>query len=341
MTIPGRSMVSERAFETSGHSGEPIIWMRTEQQLLDEVSLLARSVVGRVDRVVNFAPPEHLYGRLLGFMLPERFGIPVDQRWSLPLSVPELEQGTRVLLVCLPSTWILMRSLVPQLRELREAVAVHSAGPTVPATGQVVEAMQGSRFRLVELFGSTETGVIAHRTLAPNPEDPPLWHLFDDVSLIADTGAEQLLRISSPRLARRADMERSPSEITLEDVVRPVGDDRFARIGRSTGLIKINGRRFHLEHFESVLRRHYPHLDIACVPVPDDIRSEHYELYCTDDAPAVGTAELHARLTAAIPGVPVPRSTHRVQQIPRSATGKVRAGLLRARGATAPVGGAR
>ncbi|GAB3227421.1 hypothetical protein GCM10027447_18520 [Glycomyces halotolerans] len=326
MTVLEQRRTGEAAFATSGHTGEPVVWIRTRAQLLAEVDLLARTIVGEFDQVVNFAPPEHLYGRLLGVELPRRFGVPVDHRWDLPLEAPEMAEDRRTLLVCLPSTWVMLRSLAPRLRRLPSAVAVHSAGPPVPATFAAAEAMRGSPFRLIELFGATETGAVAYRELTGADDDLPPWRLFDDVEVDFGPGGEQRLRVRGPRLARRSDAAASPEAVTLDDLVRPVGPRSFELVGRASGLIKVNGRRFQLERIEAALGRDFPDTEFACVLTSDDVRGQHYRLYCTD--PAIDHAALTESLARSVPGVPQPRSIHHVEDLPRSSAGKIRKGRL-------------
>ncbi|MFL6110514.1 MAG: acyl-CoA synthetase [Catenulispora sp.] len=332
----------EEAFSTSGQSGEPIVWFRTEEQLRVEADLLARTLIGQVDRVVSYAPTTHLYGRLLGDVLPTSLRVPVQHVWDSPTTVPDLASGDRVLLVCLPSTWLMLRSLAERAANLATVTAVHSTGPTTPAMHQLLSRVEGSGFRAVEILGSTETGGVAHRTLLPRPQGRPLWTLFDDVDLVADpeagpdagspadpTGAaERPLCVRSPRIARRADMERPPDRITLDDLVRPVGERRFELLGRATRMIKINGRRVRLEDVESAVRERFPHVDLVCVPRQDEVRAEHYELFYAAEAGTVTVQDIHALVAAAFPGVPVPRRVQRVGTIPRSATGKVRVDRL-------------
>jgi acyl-coenzyme A synthetase/AMP-(fatty) acid ligase len=116
----------------------------------------------------------------------------------------------------------------------------------------------------------------------------------------------------------------------LDDVIRPEGDRHFALLGRATGLIKINGRRFRLESVENALRGTFPDVDMVCVPVRDDVRAEHYELFCDGDVPQ---GDIAARLAAA--SLPVPRAVRRVAAIPRGTNGKVQLHRLLA------IGGAR
>jgi acyl-coenzyme A synthetase/AMP-(fatty) acid ligase len=322
----GTTGSTEEAFPTSGLSGEPVRWMRTHDQLHAEVELLAESIVGQVDRVVNYAPTRHLYGRLLGELLPEHVGVPVLHLWSRPWQVPDLGSDERTLLVCLPSTWLMLRSFADRADDLRNVTAVHSTGPATPATRQVLARLTGSGFRAVEILGATETGAVAHRTLLPRPARPSVWTLFPDVDLVADPDItmEQPLRIRSPRIARRADQIRPPAEMTLEDLVRPAGERRFELLGRATRMIKINGRRLHLEDVEQALRTRFPHVDLVCLPRRDEVRAEHYELFYADDTGAVTEQGVHAVLAEVVPGLPVPRRVVRVPAVPRSATGKVR-----------------
>lgn len=302
------------------------MWLRTEEQIQAEVALLADTVVGPVDRVVNYAPPHHLYGYLLGDLLPARLGVPVEHLWRTPLTPPDLTSDERTLFVCLPATWVMLRSLTERIRTLPAAVAVHSTGPTTSVTRDVLAALRDSDFRAVELFGSTETGAVAHRSLAPPATRPSLWALFDDVSLVPDPDSpgEQPLRVSGPRLARRHDMPRPPDATCLDDLVRPVGDRHFELLGRSTRLIKINGRRIRLEHVEAALTGVLPHLDVVCLPQRDRVRGEHYELFYNDKRGKLSPTDIHEQLQVVLPGIPLPRLTHQVEVIPRSPTGKVR-----------------
>jgi len=320
---------AEEAFSTSGLSGEPVVWSRTQAQLHAEVALLAECLIGEVDRVVNYAPTSHLYGRLLGDLLPKHLGAPVLHLWDTPWHVPELVPDERTLLVCLPSTWLMLRSLADRADDLRNVTAVHSTGPATPAMRRLLARLAGSGFRAVEILGSTETGAVAHRTLLPRPARPSMWTLFPDVDLVADPEsdavvAEQSLRVRSPRIARRADQVRPPELLTLEDLVRPDGERRFELLGRATRLIKINGRRLHLEDVEHELRARFPGVDLVCLPRRDEVRGEHYELFYADDTGEVMGQDIHAVLSEAFQGVPVPRRVVRVPAVPRSATGKVR-----------------
>ena len=320
------------AFETSGHTGPPRTWLRTPEQLAAEAELIGGLLIGGVDEVVCFAPTRHLFGRLFGAVLPAARRIPVQHMDRRPLAAPALRAGRRVLFVCLPASWLMLRGLVPAIRRLDAAVLLHGAGPAPPAASQVLAQLAGTPARAVELFGSTETGGVAHRDLSASGDRR--WTLLPDVDLLPDpeqTPGAGRLHVRSPRLARPADMPATPESILLNDVVRRVGPRQFEFLGRSSRLIKINGIRCDLDAIERVaqvlLRR-----PVACVAVRDDVRGEHYELFC--EAPETGprpdTGQLWLALAPLSHRRMLPRRVHVVAEIPVTVTGKVDTGRLSA-----------
>lgn len=309
------------AFETSGQSGHPVTWVRTQHQLDEEAALLARTLVGTVDEVVSFAPASHLYGRLLGEELPRYLRVPVQRCWEDPLALPTLNPDRRTLLVCLPSSWLTLRSVLPQLRGM-SVVAVHGTGPTVPATREVIAALDGPAFTAFEVFGSTETGGVAYRPLTGGRSQSDAWRLFDDVTVVGDRGLEQRLAVRSARLARRSDMARLPAELATDDIVRPLDGEHLQLLGRSSRLAKVNGVRFQLERVESILGEAFPHAEFTCVLTTDHVRAEHYELYYVCDE-TIPVSDLHVRLGRAAPKIPMPRDVRRVDSFRRSSVGKV------------------
>ncbi|RBM19450.1 acyl-CoA synthetase [Streptomyces sp. PT12] len=324
-------------FATSGQSGAPVVWLRSVAQLRAEAAVVADAVVGDVDRVVSYAPPRHLYGRVFGEALPRHLGVPVQALWESPFTPPDLAPGSRTLVVCLPSTWELLDRIVDRLRTAT-VVAVHSTAPLPPSAHRVIAALAGSAFRAVEILGSTETGAVAHRTLAPRPALPALWTLFPDCSLVRTVGPgdEQPLRVAGPRLARIREAAVPPAALTLDDLVRPVGERSFELLGRASRMIKINGRRVDLAEVERAVCEAFPRTDIVCVPRRDRLRAEHYDLYYAQGPVEVRPAEVRDVLAAAFPGVPAPRAVRRVPEIPRSVAGKVRVDRLPAIGESGP-----
>ncbi|HYN94072.1 MAG TPA: hypothetical protein VES42_09525 [Pilimelia sp.] len=280
------------AFETSGTTGPPVAWWRTAAQLDAEARLL-HTLLGRVDRVVNFAPPRHLYGRIFGVELPRLLGVPAVPAWDDPMTLPRLRAKGRHLLVCLPSTWPLLRWHLARLRD-HDVVAVHSTARTTGAAYEVVERL---RMPALEVLGSTETGAVATRAIGREVRD---WTLLPDVTRLDDD--EGRLHVRGPRLAH------SLATYRLADLVEVTGDRTFRHIGRATALVKVNGRRCDLDGVAALVRRIVPGSQARCVPVRDPLRGEHYDLYYTAGPEP---AELRRLLAAAHADVPAPRTVHR------------------------------
>lgn len=314
------TVVLER-FDTSGSTGAAVTWLRTEDQVRAEAELIGDRLVGPIDEVVCYAPPQHLFGRLFGEVLPRLRDVPVQQLAGDPLTAPRLTPGARVLVVCLPSTWVSLRRLRSGLARLGSLMLLHGAGPTTPITDEVLRDLPVDH-RAIELFGSTETGAVAYRDIGPAWSVRP-WHLLPDVTLrTAGPGPDvQRLRISSPRLARRAGATATPGELCTDDAVRVTGPRQFEHLGRMSRLLKVNGRRCNLDHLEQ-LTQVLLGRPVACVPVRDDIRGEHYELFYEDTAPR--PEDVWRRLTPLADSLPVPRDVHPVGHIPRTATGKIK-----------------
>ncbi|OZV80533.1 hypothetical protein CA850_14375 [Micromonospora echinospora] len=280
-------------FRTSGTTGPAVTWWRGQDQLDAEARLLL-PLLGRVDRVLSFAPSHHLYGRIFGVELPRLAGVPVVTAWTDPLVLPPLTAGIRCLVVCLPSTWPLLRRHVGRLRG-NDLVAVHSTACTTPATHDVVDLLG---LDAVEVLGSTETGAVATRPITRDGCD---WTLLPDVEPLP--AADGRLHVSGPRLAASLTSHRTG------DLVEFTGARTFRHLGRSGGLVKVNGRRCDTEAVAALVSRMAPGCDARCVPVTDPIRGEHYDLYySTGPEPA----ELRRMLAAVDADLPAPRLVRRV-----------------------------
>ncbi|MGW4025674.1 acyl-CoA synthetase [Streptomyces sp. NPDC005009] len=332
---PLSTLRTEVGFETSGHTGTPVSWWRSADQLAYEAALVADLLVGEVDHVINFAPTRHLFGHLFGEVLPRTHGVDVHHAWRhAAFDVPPLRPGARTLLVCLPSAWPLLRRLLPVLGELPRVTALHSTAAAPEAAKEVVHALHGTGFTAHAVLGSTETGAVAHRPIAPAGTDDGPWRLFPDVALVPDlragTAADPLqpLHVLSPRLGRRHDMPEPPASWRTTDLIRRHGPREFDYLGRSSRLVKSNGVRVWLDEVETTVTGALPGLDVACLPVPDGVRGEHYELYCAPkkhgDTAVAGPRLIRGVLARLLPGVPSPRAVHPVDRIPRSPLGKVR-----------------
>jgi acyl-coenzyme A synthetase/AMP-(fatty) acid ligase len=133
-------------------------------------------------------------------------------------------------------------------------------------------------------------------------------------------GAAVPRAVTGPRLARAAGAA-PPREARLDDLVVATGPRSFRRLGRHTRLVKVNGRRVHLDDLERRLSVHTG-LEFSCRPVPDPLRGEWFVLDVVGDAAAADTlASLCRRV---LPRTCQPRAIRPVRRLARTITGKIR-----------------
>jgi acyl-coenzyme A synthetase/AMP-(fatty) acid ligase len=293
---------------TSGSTGPGRDWPRTREQLWTEAGLLA-DLLRPYDpeAVVAFAPPRHLFGALASVLVPARLGLPVWYRPGFFGSLPPVA-GKRVAVVAVPWIFPLLLAHPAWLRTVADITVLHSTA-TLPATAGEFLAT-APHARIIEVFGSTETGGVAKRRWDGGN---PLWELFDDVTVESCTGGEVPLVVRSPRLAGGARTWQT------DDVVELADARRFRFTGRRGRLVKVNGRRLNLDELEIALRAVVRCADLALVPVADAMTGEHVELLVVpsggirpDLGPAIDVLGLR------------PRRVRVVDRIDRTETGKLR-----------------
>ncbi|GAB1333080.1 hypothetical protein ACE1SV_74190 [Streptomyces sennicomposti] len=176
----GRGAGSDEVpFDTSGSTGAARRWFRLPRQMEREVELIGTHLVGPVDQVITYAPPQHLFGALFGQWLPRTAGIPVHHAWTDPFAPLPIRSGARVLVVCVPMAWSLLHRGRPALERARSVVALHSAAAPPPAAHRLVRRA-APLLRAFELLGSTETGGIAHRPVAPEGSVAAPWRALPE-----------------------------------------------------------------------------------------------------------------------------------------------------------------
>ncbi|ONI76001.1 hypothetical protein ALI144C_35385 [Actinosynnema sp. ALI-1.44] len=291
---------------TSGTTGPSREWPRTREQLWAEAGLLADLLrPHRPDAVVSFAPPRHLFGALASVLVPARLGVEAWYRPGFFGALPPMA-GRRVAVVAVPWIFRLLVEHQDWVRSLADLTVLHSTA-LLPATAGEFLAV-APQARIVEVFGSTETGGVAYRWWRGG--NPP-WQLFGDVTVDIAGQGERPLVVRSPRLAGNA-----PSH-QMDDFVEPVGDRRFRLTGRRSRLVKVNGRRLNLDELEVALRAVLRCADLALVPTTDAMIGEHVELLVVpsgryDLSPVVDVLGLR------------PRRVRVVDRIDRTETGKLR-----------------
>ena len=302
---------------TSGTTGEPEAADKTARQLLGEAQLLASQFMTTPGRgVVCSVPTHHLYGFLFGVLAP-LYGQQILVGGSGP-ERPSLKSLTQDLfepqLVSVP---VHLRSLLATQRDLLGSFQsfFSSSAPLPQKVGEELLTLS-AHARLIEIFGSSETGGIATRQNAPGGA----WRPLPGLTIAADERG--LLSLRSPFTEAGIDVP-----FTTSDQIE-VLPDGFRHLGRKDGVVKIGGKRVSLQELEARALEQTEIADVACVTLTSR-GLRHQEIGMVVVARALPESafqfkqELRQRLRQHFDDVVIPRRIRLVESLPRKTTGKL------------------
>ena len=311
-----REHVAAIAF-TSGSTGEPQPQLKTWGSLVDgaraETAALQLDQLPVEDVVlVGTVSPQHMYG-LESTVLMALHG-PCALVAEHPLHPDEVlavlsrVSGRRVLI----TAPVHMRALVESRRSMPALDRVVSA--TAPLTSALAARCEAAwATRVCEIYGCTETGMIAARRTV----EGPLWTTMRDVKIEERDG--QFHAYGGHARPGR-----------LADRLRLVSDNTFELEGRADDVVNIGGKRASLEGLNRMLLSIDGVLDGA-IFFPQDAAdsSREQRLMALVVAPDITRSELLAALRIQIDAAFLPRPLLLVDALPRNAQGKLpRAELL-------------
>ncbi len=296
---------------TSGSTGTPLPYRKTWGKLarsIREGALRLGLLDGRRHTLIGTVPAQHMYGfestvllaLLSGNALSaERPFYPVDVCAAIA-AVPQ----PRALI----STPVHLRTLLTAGVDLPPLeLVVCATAPLAQDVAQEVEARFGTR--LVEVYGSTETGQIATRRTA----ESAAWRLWPDVHLVA---RDALVFAEGDHL----------EQITpLCDVIDITSEGEFLLRGRTADMVDVAGKR-----------SSFGYLNVQLNAIPGVIDGAFF--LCEADAPSgtgvarvaaavvaptLSAAHLIEQLRQRIDPAFLPRPLLLVDRLPRNATGKL------------------
>ncbi|MGH8213629.1 MAG: AMP-binding protein [Rhodanobacteraceae bacterium] len=294
---------------TSGSTGVP----KSNPKRWDKFSIssahndaLLRSLTGLPYNVVATVPPQHMYGLEFSVLLPlfaeaavhaGRPFFPFDVACALA-EVP----APRVLV----TTPVHLRALVEHAQELPPLATIVSA--TAPMPKELARAAEDLFAAPVqEVFGSTETCVIAHRRTAGEE----LWTLYAGIALHPQPNGAQ---VEAPQLEQ---------PVVLADLVELVGEAHFRLCGRNADLLEIAGKRASLGDLTHRLLAVPGVRDGAVFQLDEADRRGVHRVAALAVAPGLSAAQILDTLRAGIDPVFLPRPLKLVDSLPRSETGKL------------------
>ena len=296
---------------TSGSTGTPLPHRKSFGPLVGCVREEARRL--GLDGATRWAilatvPPQHMYGFESSVLLAlgcghalcaERPFYPADiaaglGRLPRPRALVTTPVHLRALLgsgVELPAVDLLLCSTAPLARQL------------------AADAERRFEARLLEIYGSTETGQIAIRRTTHTPE----WQLWTGVSLELEADGSR---------ARGGHIEQPT---LLPDVLEMTGPASFLLHGRASDLVNIAGKRSSLAYLNHQLNS-IPGVEDGAFfhgAEPSDSHTGVARVAACVVAPALDAARLLEALRERIDAVFLPRPLLFVARLPRNDSGKL------------------
>lgn len=295
---------------TSGSTGQPKAnpkrWSAFQASTAQNLAALADLMVAGVTPIVATVPPQHMYGMELSVLLP-LLG-PAAVHTARPFFPDDIARAlaaaaSPALLVTTP---VHLRALLAAQVALPPLAGIVSATAPLPMDiATQAEARFGCEVR--ELFGSTETCVIARRRTACESA----WTPLPGVRLAPqpDGTAVHAAHLGEP--------------VVLADLVDVRSDGCFELRGRNADLLEIAGKRASLGDLTRKLLA-VPGVDDGVVLQLDDTDAGGVRrIAALAVAPGLDAARIVQALRMQVDPVFVPRRLRCVAALPRNETGKL------------------
>ena len=302
---------------TSGSTGQPSpnpkTWRGFRTSTAQNLAALGDLwPAGMHPHLVATVPPQHMYGMEMSVLMPLLGEVAIHAaRPFFPEDIASALRAARAPRV-LVTTPVHLRALVESSVELPPMAGIVSA--TAPLSATLAAAAE-SRFgcEVREVFGSTETCVIARRRTAREDAWTPLPGVHvqpqPDGSLV-----------HAPHLV---------APVALADLVEAAPGGRFVLRGRQADLLEIAGKRASLGDLTRQLQT-VPGVRDGVVFQLDPCRSTGVGRIAALVVADIDEAAILDVLRRGIDPVFLPRPLKRVSSLPRNETGKLpRAALLR------------
>ncbi len=291
---------------TSGSTGASMPHPKTWGSLFHNSRLAAAEVLGGPRSLVSTVPAQHMYGleaSLLSALTAESFLFdgkpfyPADVRRALE-SMPE----PRVL-VTTPAHLKVLADAALELPALERVVSA-----TAPLTLELAQRVESAwATRIVEIYGCTEAGVMAHRW----PSQSESWRTFSGGTMATPSGGAEY---SAPQLE---------TPVPLQDVLELRSATEFLLRGRDADMVKVAGKRASLQELTRQILR-VPGVEDAVVFLPQ----ENARPAAAVVAPGLTADAIQRELRVHLDGVFVPRPLLLVGKLPRNAVGKLPRDML-------------
>ncbi len=298
---------------TSGSTGQPKAnpktWASVHASSAQNACTLGAAlglVNGTLAHIVATVPPQHMYGLELSVFLP-LFG-PFAVHGAKPFFPADIAAA----LAEVPAPRMLVTTPIHLQALLRDPAVLPPLGAITSATAPLsrelaaeAEARYGAP--VVELFGSTETCVIAHRRTTSESA----WRVYPDIVLKPQPDGTL---VDAPYFGQ---------PVVLQDIVELLPGHAFHLCGRNADLVEIAGKRASLADLTRRLLALPGVTDAVALQLDEEDGSGVRRIAALVVAPTRSEAALLEDLRLAVDPVFLPRPLRRVVALPRNETGKL------------------
>ncbi len=314
---------------TSGTTGDGKAVTKRISHLEDEIAELQEVWDPRLGNATVFstASHQHLYSLAIGLLWPLCSGRPFERHHYLHAAelVPPMRESNNCVLVSVPTHLkrFVRHSQSEELKGLCREV-FSSGGPLPQKTAHDSAALLGAS--PIEIFGSTETGIVAWRRQEIEGTDD-LWTPMPSVQIRRqeESGA---IRIGSPFVS----IDSGDEGFSTGDRIEIHEGNRFVLLPRLDRVVKIGEKRLDLGRMESDLRAHPWIEDVALGALEREgelrviaavVASETAQLWISETGHAGLTRAIREHLADAWDPVLHPRLWRIVDQLPENSQGKI------------------
>jgi acyl-coenzyme A synthetase/AMP-(fatty) acid ligase len=225
-------------FFTSGSTGEMKRVEKSFASFEHEAAVLEQmwgEDVGAVP-VVGTVTHQHMFGMTFRIMWPLISGRPFDAEFHVTWEPLMAALTGPSIIITSPAQLTRLGGFAPEKAENRPRMIITAGSPLPPFAAR--EAAEVFGCQLVEIFGSTEAGIVAWRY---GEREPGLWEPLPTVDVSADQDGVLMLR--SPHASGSVWCKQS-DRISFE------AGGRFRLEGRIDRIVKIEGKRVSLQRME-------------------------------------------------------------------------------------------
>jgi acyl-coenzyme A synthetase/AMP-(fatty) acid ligase len=299
-------------FFTGGSTAAPKIWPKTPRNLFSEAFYHSRKWgISSDDVILATVPPHHIYGFLFTVLIPFVSSASVVQE---VLTFPEeirkaMARYAPTLLVSVPVHYKMFQ---------KSPISGHSPRLAFSSAGMLEEEDAACFYRqtgtrVMEIYGSTETGGIASRDRVFGdavfaPFEPLDWKILQDQLVVRSP-------FISPTCARDAE-----GFFQTGDRASAAAEQGFVLLGRADGVIKVGGTRIDTGEVQDKLRR-IPGVDDAVVLAVPLENGRGNEIRALVQA-RTDIRTLREAAKGVLEPLAVPRKMRLVERIPTTSTGK-------------------